>query len=117
MRYKRESRVRDYGAVSRNSIQRDFTRNRRVSTPPKKVEQPPQENSERRVLSVSQTSSYYKLRRFIVNKRIRILRKSDIGGSSFYVEFVYDDDRKALNNEAGWSDGKTEYLLDGVKFK
>lgn len=32
-------------------------------------------------------------------------------------EFVHDDDRKALNMAAGWSDNKKVYLLDGVKFK
>ena len=35
----------------------------------------------------------------------------------WYCEFVHDDDRKALNMAAGWSDNKKLYLLDCVKFK
>lgn len=38
--------------------------------------------------------------------------------SNFTLEYlVHDDDRKALNMAAGWSDNKKLYLLDGVKFK
>lgn len=28
-----------------------------------------------------------------------------------------DDDRKAINHAAGWSDNKKQYLLDCIKFK
>lgn len=38
--------------------------------------------------------------------------------SNFTLEYlVHDDDRKALNMAAGWSDNKKLYLLDCVKFK
>ena len=46
---------------------------------------------------------------------VRLIKQSNVGG--WIVGFVYDDDRKAINHAAGWSDMKKEYLLDGVKFK
>lgn len=112
-----KQRTPDYGAISRRSIKNDFIR---VQTYPKRekrpqIENPPEINAERRVLFVGENSSYYKLRSFIVGKLVRLVQKSSVGG--WVCEFVYDDDRKAINHAAGWSDMKKEYLLDGVKFK
>lgn len=56
-----------------------------------------------------------KLRSFIVGKLVRLVQKSSVGG--WVCEFVHDDDRKAINHAAGWSDNKKQYLLDCVKFK
>lgn len=112
-----KQRTPDYGAISRRSIKKDF---RRVQTYPAKekrpqIEHPPEINTERRVLFVGENSSYYKLRSFIVGKLIRLIQQSSVGG--WVCEFVYDDDRKAINHAAGWSDNKKQYLLDCVKFK
>lgn len=68
----------------------------------------------RRVLYVDECSDYHRLRSFIIMRQVRLVRKSIYGG--WYCEFVNDDDRKALNSAAGWSDNKKQYLLNHVKF-
>lgn len=102
-----KKRIVDYGAISRRSIKSDFRRVQTYSEREKRpqIENPPEINAERRVLFVGENSSYYKLRSFLVGK----------GG--WVCEFVHDDDRRAINNAAGWSDHKKQYLLDCVKFK
>lgn len=112
-----KKRQPDYGAISRSSIKRDF---QRVPTYPKEekrreIENLPKINAERRVIFVA--GEYAKYARYIVGKLVRLKEKSNVGGSSWYCEFVHDDDRKALNTAAGWSDNKREYLFEGLKFK
>lgn len=114
-----KKRTTDFGAISRSSVKRDF---QKVQTYPKEEKRPeiedlPKINAERRIIHISETSGYAKFARFIVGKLVRLKSKSTIGGNSWNCEFVFDDDRKALNNAAGWSDRKKEYLFDGVKFK
>lgn len=112
-----KKRTPDYGAISRRSIQNDFKRvqSTRKGRNARKSKNPPEINAERRVLFVGENSSYYKLRSFIVGKLVRLVQKSSVGG--WVCEFVHDDDRKAINHAAGWSDNKKQYLLDCVKFK
>lgn len=112
-----KKRTTDYGAISRSSIKRDFQRVQRCPEREKRqqIENPPEINAERRVLFVGENSSYYKLRSFIVGKLVRLVQKSSVGG--WVCEFVHDDDRKAINASAGWSDNKKQYLLDCVKLK
>ena len=112
-----KKRQPDYGAISRRSIQNDFKRVQRYPERKKRpqIENLPEINAERRVLFVSENSSYYRYRSFFVGKLVRLIKQSNVGG--WIVEFVHDDDRKAINHAAGWSDMKKEYLLDGVKFK
>ena len=112
-----KKRTPDYGAISRQSIKNDF---RRAQTYParekrQQIENPPEINSERRVLFVGENSSYYKLRSYLVGKLVRLIEQSSVGG--WVCEFVHDDDRKAINHAAGWSELKNTYLLDCVKFK
>ncbi len=109
----------DFGAISRSSIKRDF---QMVQIYPEKekvpeIEEFPKINAERRIIHISETSEYAKFARYIVGKWVRLKEKSNCGGNSWYCEFIRDDDRKALNMAAGWSDDKKLYLLDGVKFK
>lgn len=112
-----KKRTPDYGAISRSSIKRDFQRVQRYPEREKRpqIENMPEINAERRVLFVGENSGYYKLRSFIVGKLVRLVHKSSVGG--WVCEFVHDDDRKAINHAAGWSDNKKQYLLDCVKFK
>ena len=112
-----KKRTPDYGAISRRSIKNDFKRLQTYQAEEKRlqIENPPEINAERRVLFVGENSGYYKLRSFIVGKLVRLIEQSSIGG--WICEFVYDDDRKAINAAAGWSDNKKQYLLDCVKFK
>lgn len=112
-----KQRQPDFWAISSRSIKNDF---KRVQTYPAEekspqIENQPEINAERRVLFVGKNSGYYKLRSFIVGKLVRLIEKSSMGG--WICEFVHDDDRKAINAAAGWSDNKKQYLFDCVKFK
>lgn len=114
-----KKRTPDYGAISRSSIKRDFQRVQRYPKEEKcpEIDELPKINAERRIIHISETSAYAKFAPFIVGKLIRIREKANVGGNSWYCEFVHDDDRKALNMAAGWSDNKRGYLFDGIKFK
>jgi hypothetical protein len=108
-----------FARASKNSIKKDFNRPKTYNKEEIKPEhnQPPQENSERRVHQITEHSEYYRYHRLLVGRLVKILEHSDIGSRSYYVSFVFDEDRKALNKAAGWSDAKDKYLLDGVIFK
>lgn len=114
-----KKRTPDFGAIPRSSIKKDFQRVQRYPTEGKrpKIEELPKINAERRIIHISETSAYAKFARYIVGKLVRLKEKANVGGNSWYCEFVYDDDRKALNMAAGWSDSKNLYLLDGIKLK
>lgn len=114
-----KKRTTDFGAISRSSVKRDFQRVQRYPAEEKRPEiaDLPKINSERRIIHISETSAYAKFARYIVGKLVRLKEKANFGGNSWYCEFVHDDDRKALNMAAGWSDNKKLYLLDGIKFK
>ena len=103
-----KKRETDFRAISRDSMRRDFNR---VQTYHQKGKRPeikkqPELNAVRRIAFISENSSYYKQ---------RIIKPIETGG--FICEFVYDADRRALNDNAGWSDMKKEYLFDCIKFK
>lgn len=68
----------------------------------------------KRIKEVLPTSSYYKYSRYIVGRLVRITGKGLCGN---VCEFVHDEDRQALNNAAGWSDRKKEYIFDSVIYK
>lgn len=114
-----KKRTPDFGAISKRSIKRDFQRVQTYPTEQKspQIEELPKINAERRIIHISETSGYAKFAQFIVGKLVRLKEKANLGGNSWYCEFVHDDDRKALNMAAGWSDNKRQYLFDGIKFK
>lgn len=116
MRVKNNRRT-DYGAISKRSMKQDIKRYQDYYNEDKtpETQKEPEINAERRVLSLSENSSYYRYRFFIVGRLVRLIDRSSIGG--WNCEFIHDSDRKALNNAAGWSDRKKEYLFDGIKFK
>lgn len=97
-----KKRKPDYGAISRLSVKKDFQRVSRYPNEEKspQIEELPKINAERRIIHISETSAYAKLSRFIVGKLVRLKDKANIGGNSWYCEFVHDDDRKALNMAA-----------------
>lgn len=124
MRFKKVNRPEKknesvFSKISKQSIKKDFNKNKiHIKEEPKpERKEEPKENSERRVQQINETSAYAKYSRFIIGKLVRIKSKSTIGSSSYNVEFVFDEDRKALNRAGEWSDMKRDYLLDGVKFK
>lgn len=107
-----------FADVSNKSVKDDFkkfTKKVPISKPEKKVEA--QEGAEKRIIHISENGSYSKFAKYIVGKLVRLVRKGGFGQNTWFCEFVFDDDRKALNRAAGWSDNKKEYLLDGLKFK
>lgn len=107
---------KDYGDISRRSIRRDFQRPQYRECVKPKIDESPKPNAERRIAMVAEGSSYYKYRSIIVGKRIRLIEQSAIS-DGWICEFVHDEDRRALNKAADWSDSKKEYLFDNVKFK
>lgn len=113
-----KKKLPDFRAISRRSIKGDFmpardklsgTRDREADNLTLKP------GAVRRVASVGEDSSYYKLRPHIAGKLVRLVRQSSVGG--WVCEFVREENRQAINRAAGWSDAKTQYLLDCVKFK
>lgn len=103
--------MKDYNETVRRSIRKDFANAhyKRLNR-----EQKPKNQKIRRVADLNEISAYAKYRRLVVGRLVRI--RNYVFGYGYWVEFVYDDDRKALNRAAGWSDAKREYLLDGVTF-
>ena len=102
--------MKDYNELVRRSIQRDFANAHFKHGREPKDKRP----KIRRVVDLNETSAYAKYRRYIVGRLVRICRF--VFGYGYWVQFVHDSDREALNRAAGWSNDKREYLLDGAKF-
>ena len=110
----------DYGAISRRSVRQDFY-SEEIHVPKEKA--PQKRNSQiitksRRIQSINPACQYAKYARFFVGKLVKMVEYNGNGDSATgWYEFVFDDDRKALNEAAGWSDAKTRYLLERPKLK
>lgn len=104
--------MKDYNELVRRSIRKDFaTANfKRNCRAPKT----PHPKHTRRVIDLNDASAYKQFRRLIVGRLVRIIEPGYNCG--YWVEFVRDSDREALNTAAGWSMDKRRFLLDGVKF-
>ena len=74
-----------------------------------------EKSKQARITKISANSEYYKYRNLLISKSVRLIAKSKIG--YWYCEFIFDEDRRALNEAAGWSNNKNVYLLDNVQFK
>lgn len=108
----------DYGELARRSVKKDFETF--IHPDDDKTGNDTREimiNTEKRIIFISDASSYYVYSRFIVGKLVRVKEKAMIGSNSYYCEFVHEEDQIALNMAAGWSDKKKLYLFDGIKFK
>jgi hypothetical protein len=72
-----------------------------------------------RIKSITPTCQYIKYARYIVGRQMKLNRKTGgmPGSTTGWYEFVHDEDRKALNHAAGWSDAKFEYLFENPKLK
>lgn len=118
----RTKRRVDYGFIARQSVKADITRFQRKINASRRQEtgtetrEEPRTNTEKRIVFISETSTYYKFAKFIVGKLVRLKERANVGSNSWYCEFVHETDSLALNRAAGWSDRKKEYLFDGVKF-
>lgn len=125
----------DYGAISKRSIKKDFfpeqihvhkektpeKRNFEKITETKKVkhlERYESSDAPCRISSINPNCQYAKYARFFLGKLVKLVNKTGIGDSTTgWYEFVFDEDRKALNEAAGWSDRKNRYLLERPKLK
>ena len=101
----------DYNEIVRRSIRKDFEkanfrRNKRISKPHR-------DKDTHRVLSLAETCEYWRFRRYIVGRLVRITETTIDG---VWVEFIHEGDRENLNNAAGWSEYKRKYFLQGAKF-
>lgn len=74
-----------------------------------------EKSKQARITKISANSEYYKYRNLLISKSVRLIEKAKIG--YWYCEFIFDEDRRALNEAAGWSNNKNVYLLDNVQFK
>lgn len=72
-----------------------------------------------RIKSINSNCQYIKFARYIVGRLMRLTTKTGAlpGSTTGWYEFVHDEDRKALNKAAGWSDAKNLYLLENPKLK
>lgn len=96
--------------ICRKSVKEDFRRanfrhNREVKTP--------HPANTKRIVYVDDSSDYAKYKKRLLGKLVRL---KSVAPGGIWAEFVRDEDRKALNDAAGWSDAKKEYLLNGIKF-
>lgn len=101
-----------FGMISKNSIKKDF----KDAGLKKEINQPPQEGAERRILSISEKSDYYRYKYLIVGRLVKIVDHSSIGFNTYTCSFVFEDDRAALNKALGYTE-KQQYLFEGIKFK
>lgn len=104
--------MKDYNELIRRSIRKDFAKaNFKRNCRAPKVPHP---KNTRRVVELNEKSGYRQFRNLIVGRLVRIVEQARNNG--YWVEFVRDADRDALNAAAGWSNDKRRFLLDGVKF-
>ena len=102
----------DYAELSRRSIRKDFAKANFVRNG--RAPKVPHTRNTRRVVELATWCEYYRFRRFFENKLVRILRPASAGG--YWVSFINDRDRDALNKAGQWNEKKCEYLLYGVRF-
>lgn len=104
--------MKDYNELVRRSIRKDFAKAnfKRNGRAPKI----PHPKGTKRIIALDPQSEYYRYRKFLIGKLVRMLQEGATGG--IWVEFVNDSDKRNLNKAAGWSEEKNKYLLQGVKF-
>ena len=125
----------DYGAISKRSIKKDFFPERihiRTEKTPEKrnfgrIAETKKVNQSEcleptdapcRISSINPNCQYAKYAKYFLGKLVKLVNKTGIGDSTTgWYEFVFDEDRKALNEAAGWSDRKNRYLLERPKMK
>lgn len=105
----------DWNELVRRSVRKDFAMAnfKRMGHAPKI----PHPNNTKRVIEINQNCEYFKFRKFFIGRLVRIVQECGLHGErGTWVEFVRESDRKKLNEAAGWSDNKREYLLHHAKF-
>lgn len=117
----------DYGVISRRSVRQDFY-SEEIHVPKEKVSEKrnltkitmPEVPTERayRITAINPACQYAKYAKFFIGKLVKqVERTGMLDSTTGWYEFVFDEDRKALNEAAGWSDMKKRYLLEQPKLK
>lgn len=91
----------DFGVVSRRSIQKELSEPKTLVKAPKSS----------RINYLSSQCEYSRYSHLFVNKAVRLVESTSIFNSSGWYEFVYEEDRIAVNKMMGYSDKKRLYLL------
>ena len=114
-----KKRQTDFGAISRNSMQKDFKHNRIYQKEEKRpqIENAPEITTEKRISYINERCEYAKYARYFIGRLVRCVESKMNDTTTGWYEFVFDDDRKALNGAAGWSDNKKRYYLERPKFE
>lgn len=119
----------DYDAISRCSVRKDFvcgkTYGNQIKTPQAKnynkitiLKNSYTQKEYKRIAAINPTCMYAKYARYFVGKAVRLVSDAGMENSTTgWYAFIHDDDRKALNQAAGWSDEKKQYLLERPKFR
>jgi hypothetical protein len=101
----------DYDTAIRKSIEMDRPKLLLIKKPKEQTNDP----KAPRIKHINPRCEYARYARLFVGRKVEKIRDSagTIGNSTTgYYRFIFDDDRKAVNKAAGWSDFKTEYLLE-----
>lgn len=102
----------DFAAVSRRSVLQDFRQQRAAERRP----DVPTVGNVRKIIFVNPNSCYFPWKSLLLGRLVRLIAPAETVGG-WWCAFMQEDDRQALNDAANWSDRKTTYLFDGVKFK
>jgi hypothetical protein len=92
-----------FAEISKASIKKDLQHIKKPEEKKPEVRLEIEEGAERRIIQIKENGEYSRYAKLIVGKLVKLIRKS-MFGNSWYCEFVFDEDRKALNSAAGWSD-------------
>ena len=101
--------MKDYDELVRESIKKDFENAHFKNRKPERKDEP------KRIAAVADSSTYANFRRLLLGRLVRVIKSGYSCG--YWVEFVREKDREALNAAAGWSTDKRQFLLDGITFK
>lgn len=105
----RTSQRSNYAETSRQSIQKDFQKQRTFPEYKKKKEG-------QRIIKINHNCMYAKEARFFVGKLVKLIEDKGEGNTSGWYSFVFDSDRRAINEAMGWT-AKDRYLLTKPVFK
>lgn len=102
------------GIVER-SVKKDFRKRKIYSNTNKNEMNGKQAGITGRISFIDKRCEYARFARFFVGRMVRLVE--GITDRKGWYQFIHDEDRKALNEAAGWSDRKKLYLLENPKFK
>lgn len=97
----------DYDTAIRKSIEMDRPKLLLIKKPKEQTNEP----KAPRIKQINPRCEYARYARLFVGRKVEKVKGHPETTTGWY-RFIFDDDRKAVNKAAGWSDFKTEYLLE-----